>query len=96
MDEKLRFVALAKKGEHTMTELCTSFGISRKTGYKWLARYEEGGPAALEDRPPIAQFHPFETREEVMNLILEERRMRPTWGPRKLLAYLEKKWPEYA
>lgn len=26
-----------------MAELCARYGISRKTGYKWLARFEESG-----------------------------------------------------
>lgn len=95
MDEKLRFIALLQQGEYSMTELCAAFGISRKTGYKWRERYAEGGPGALVDRPPIAKSHPFETDRTVMDLILEERRMRPTWGPRKIVAYLERKWPEH-
>jgi transposase-like protein len=33
--------------EESMTELCAEFGISRKTGYKWLARYQERGPGAV-------------------------------------------------
>jgi putative transposase len=44
MDEKLRFVAAVLAAEQSMTELCASFGISRKTGYKWLGRYVRRGP----------------------------------------------------
>ena len=47
MDERLRFIALWLEGEETMTELCEPFGISRKTGYKWLGRYRKFGPAGL-------------------------------------------------
>ena len=42
------------KGEKPMTELCREFGISRKTGYKWVGRYYEDGAAALEDRSRTA------------------------------------------
>ena len=45
MEEKLRFVSLAGTGKFTLSELCADFHVSRKTGYKWLCRYEaEGAP----------------------------------------------------
>jgi len=49
VDERLRFVARILEGE-TMSDVCRSFGISRKTGYKILNRYEESGLEALTDR----------------------------------------------
>ncbi|RUW38197.1 helix-turn-helix domain-containing protein, partial [Mesorhizobium sp. M8A.F.Ca.ET.021.01.1.1] len=47
MDERLRFVVDCLSGEETMIELCASYGISRKTGYKWLGRYRAFGPEGL-------------------------------------------------
>ncbi len=44
------FVPLAAQGGANISELCRRFGISRKTGYKWLRRYREGGATALRDR----------------------------------------------
>ena len=49
MDERIRFVIRLKDGE-TMASLCREFGISRKTGYKILERYEEYGWEGLTDR----------------------------------------------
>ena len=49
MDERLRFVARLLDGE-PMAEVCRSFGISRKTGYKIFGRYREHGLEALTDR----------------------------------------------
>ena len=43
MEQKQRFVSLAGSGHFTMTELCRDFGVSRKTGHKWVARHAEGG-----------------------------------------------------
>ena len=43
MEQKQRFVSLFTSGRFTMVEPCESFGISRKTGYKWKARYEAWG-----------------------------------------------------
>ena len=47
MDQRVQFVTDARRGQIEMTTLCAQVGISRKTGYKWLERYEHGGPAAL-------------------------------------------------
>ena len=49
MEERLRFVARLLDGEG-MSEVCRSFGISRKTGYKIFKRYKEQGVEALCDR----------------------------------------------
>ena len=50
MDQRLQFIAEYILEVFSMTELCARYGISRKTGYKWIARYETGGPAGLLDR----------------------------------------------
>ena len=42
MDEKLGFVLARHRGEGPMTALCAAYGISRKTGYKWLGRRRDG------------------------------------------------------
>jgi hypothetical protein len=49
VEERLRFIARLLDGE-AMTDLCREFGISRKTGYKILDRYQEHGLDALTDR----------------------------------------------
>jgi putative transposase len=56
MDERMRFIGYVLSGEASMTELCEAFSISRKTGYKWVARYEEFGPAGLEERPSVPRM----------------------------------------
>ncbi len=50
MDERRRFIGSVLSGAHSMTELCEAFLISRKTGYKWIARYVEFGPSGLVER----------------------------------------------
>ena len=42
---RMHFVTDWQTGCWTMTELCADYQISRKTGYKWLERYETSGPA---------------------------------------------------
>lgn len=84
MTERERFVMLAQTGRFTITDLCTDFGISRKTGHKYLRRYEADGRAGLLDHSRRPKRCPFATEEAVTKLILMERRKHPTWGAKKI------------
>ena len=57
MDEKLVFVADCLRGELPMAALCEDYGISRKTGYKWLGRYRDQGPEGLVERSRAPHRH---------------------------------------
>ena len=77
-----------------MTELCEAYGISRRVGYKWLARYAAEGPAGLADRSHAPHRHGRQTPAELIEKIVELRRARPHWGPRKLVARLHALHPD--
>ena len=49
MNRRLCFIAACLRDDEPMSDLCRRFGVSRKTGYKWLGRYHAGGAAGLED-----------------------------------------------
>ena len=51
MSLRKEFVTLAMNEEANLSQLCRGFQISRKTGYKWLARYLREGDRGLRDRP---------------------------------------------
>jgi putative transposase len=95
MDQRLRFIADAEKRLFTVTELCRRYGVSRKTGYKWLARYEEEGPFGLYERSRRPQRCPHRTPEGIVEAILETRRRHPRWGAKKLLKLVQKKHPRW-
>lgn len=76
--------------EGSFLGLCAAHGISRKTGYKWVERYDQGGRKGLEDRSKAPRHCPHSTAEEVIELVVEARKSYPFWGPRKLKAYLER------
>ena len=84
MEQKQQFVSLAVSGRYTVTELCLEFGISRKTGHKWLRRHGENGMAGLEDRSRAPKSVTGRTADDVERLIVCERRLHPTWGPKKI------------
>ena len=91
MEEIIRFVMLAQTGRFTVTDLCEQFGISRKTGYKHLERYGANGLKGLVARSHRPHQFPQRTDEQVERLILAERRLHRTWGPKKLHKVLQVK-----
>ncbi len=90
---KLRkdFVLKALSKEGPMTELCREYGISRKTGYKWLERFRERGFDGLTDETRRPASSPLRTTAEATLAIIQLRQAHPTWGPRKVQRLLEKK-----
>jgi len=91
MEEIIRFVMLAQSARFTVSELCEQFGISRKTGYKYLDRYAAAGLKGLAVRSHRPHQFPQRTDGAVEALILAERRLHRTWGPKKLHKVLEVK-----
>ena len=91
MDQKTKFIADHLRGTFTISELCTSYGISRKTGYKWIDRYLHEGPAGLEDQSRKPYTAPNATPQHVVEALLEVRGHHPTWGAGKLLAFVARR-----
>ena len=96
MNERVKFVAACLRREDSFTDLCRDFGVSRKTGYKWIRRYEAGGPAALADRSRAPHRHPQATPDHVAQAVIALRRRHPHWGPRKLRVVLLRRHPRMA
>lgn len=90
-DQRRKFVTLANSGRFSVTELCVEFGISRKCGHKWLVRHAQGGVAALADGSRAPHSVPLRTSEAIERIVVGERRLHPTWGPKKIRAVLERK-----
>src|SRR3954470_13934788 len=83
MDERLKFIARLLDGEK-MAPLCREFGISRKTGYKILTRYNEVGLEGLTDRSRRPYRHanqlPFQIEAQIVRL----KQDKPSWGAPKI------------
>lgn len=90
VDLRMEFIARLKKGER-VSELCSEYGISRKTGHKFKKRFEEAGAAGLFDQSRAPRHIPHKTSPEVTELVVAERIKHPDWGPKKLKDVLEKR-----
>lgn len=94
MDEKMRFIGEWLGDEESMTALCEEFGVSRKTGYKWLNRYQEAGAGGLAERSHAPHRVPWAISPAEREAILGVRQAHPSWGPKKLRAKLRERAPE--
>ena len=94
MEERMKFVCEYLKGEEKMAALCRAYGISRRTGYKWLERYRRDGIIGLHDRSSAPHGHPQAVPEELVAAILSVRHRHTSWGPRKVRAWLMDRHPE--
>ena len=82
---RMEFVLIAREAYVSMSEVCRQFCISRKTGYKWLRRYEEEGLAGIRER----SRRPHRIKDclsgETIMQIVETRIKHPFWGPKKIV-----------
>ncbi len=96
MHQKTLFIADHLRGTRPVSELCSEYGISRKTAYKWIERYIRCGPAGLEDRSRRPRHAPNATPSVVVEALLALRRRHPTWGSKKLLAVIHRRHPQWS
>ena len=93
MEQRFLFVQEVLKGRDSQAALCRQYGISRPTGRKWLQRYRREGLLGLLDRSRAPRHHPNEMPAELAAMMLAVRREHPTWGPRKVRAWLRERYP---
>lgn len=88
MSLRQEFVSLALIGDAHKRELCRRFGISSRTAYKWLRRYEQEGLPGLADRSRRPLRTPEQTPLAMETAVLTLRDAHPAWGGRKIQARL--------
>jgi putative transposase len=94
VDERMRLMAALAAQEDSVSELCEDFGISRKTAYKWWARYQQYGFEGLLERSHSPKVVPWAITGVQAEAIIGLRRAHTSWGPKKLRAWLMQRAPE--
>ncbi len=94
MNERMKFIVDYLKEEWSLAALCQYYGISRKTGYKWLTRYQEEGQIGLADHSRAPKRHPNAVPETIKEQLVAFRSKHPHWGPRKLVHRLAQIQPD--
>jgi putative transposase len=92
--QRLDFVNACLEGKLSMAELCRLYDISLKNGYKWLNRYKAEGPDGLKDRSRAPHKQALKICDEIVQEVLNIRFKYPSWGPKKVLAYLQNHQPD--
>ncbi len=92
-EEQIRFIQRWERGGETRLETCQAFGISPKTGYKRVHRFQAQGWDGLGDLSRAPHRHPNQTQRAVVERLIAARREHPTWGPKKLVAWLKDREP---
>lgn len=89
VSQREEFIRFTSQAEVSLSELCRRFGVSRTTGYKWLARSQLD--LEMTDRSRKPHTSPKRTEPEIEALICALRRKHPAWGGRKLHHFLRRK-----
>lgn len=93
MDLKIQLVADFLTGKYNVSELSRHYGISRKTVYKWLVRYESEGARGLSDRLCAPKRRPHTTPEAIAERIIATKRTHMSFGPKKVMDLLRREEP---
>lgn len=83
-----QFARHAEENAGSFKALCDAFGISRTTGYRWLARYRKAGPLGLSDESRRPKTSPKRTRKEINDAISDLKKQQPRWGARRIRKWL--------
>jgi putative transposase len=94
MSERERFLRDHLSMMWSITELSERYDISRQTAHKWLKRIDEDGVDGLKELSRKPHSSPNRTPDHVAQLLLATKHEHPSWGPKKVLAYLERRGPK--
>lgn len=94
MQQRREFVEMYLKQRYKFEALCNLYGVSRKTGYKTIARFKEGGWEGLSERSHAAHRHANATEEGIAKRLIKAKQEHPLWGPQTLLAWLRTRQPD--
>ena len=95
MDQRIQFISDFLRHSLSTTDLCDLYGVSRKTGYKWIDRYLRLGPEGLVDRSRRPARAPNATSQDIVAAFIEVRQRHPSWGAKKLLAIVHQRHPRW-
>ena len=90
MEQRYQAVMAVVQDGWKVVEVAQRLGVSRQSVHNWIARYQQGGLAALADRSHRPQSCVHQISPELEALICELRRQQPGWGPRRILHQLGK------
>ena len=95
MNERELFINAWLDRAYSVSQLCHRFGISRKTGHKWINRFKAEGMTGLADRSRARLKQSHRTPEAVVEKILQLKHNHPDWGPETITSALYRAQPDH-
>jgi len=92
-EQRQNFIRDYRLGYYDISELAARFGISRKSAYKWIRRWEQSGTCGLDDQSRRPHSCRWQTPQRIRDELVRARKARPRRGPRKLLDMIGRKHP---
>ena len=93
-DQRVEFITQWRNTNQPLKHLCLEYGISRKTAYKWISRFNQEGYAGLQDHSCRPIHCPHATQSQTIDTILELKCAFPFWGPATIKLYLQQEYPQ--
>lgn len=90
-DQKVSFIADARRKDSCFSAVCKAYGISRVTGYKWLNRFLANGAKGLEERSHAAHKKPNRWDDSVRQEVFKIRKTKGHWGGRKIHRFMRRR-----
>lgn len=94
LEQRKLFIQDYLSANFSIAELCRIYGISRPTAYTWIDRYSIENEKGLVNRKSTPHNQPFATADDIIQEILLIKYRWPTWGPKKIVAYLNQHKPD--
>ena len=94
MDQKIKLITDCLANRYSITDLSKKHGVSRKTVYKWSARYKEKGIEGLKDQSRAPQHSPNKTTKNIVEMLVKEKLKNRKRGPKKIYYQLQNQYPE--
>jgi putative transposase len=94
MDQKIQLIGDYLDHGHTITQLSEMYGVSRNTIYKWIERYKQGGNEGLTGKTTAPLVHPNATSLEIAREIVTLKLKYKDWGPKKVVCWLKRHYPD--
>jgi transposase InsO family protein len=91
--QRLQLITAYLKKEASMTDLCLKYGVSRKTGYKWLDIFLKHGAKGLKDMSRAPHMPHRIYNDDLIELAIDLKLKHRTWGPKKIIVKLQELYP---
>jgi len=90
LEKRKEFIDEVVYKKQDITTACQRYGISRKTGHKWLSRFRGHGESGLKDRSRRPRRSPNQTKESIVEVLIKKKQRYPKWGPKKIRVLLKR------